>query len=80
MLYISSSADFSKIYWKTSFTNTTRVSNSFDQNVGPDLGSNCLQRLSADGTSMQRVNLYFYSKQYAASVNTFCFKTMDCEL
>ena len=25
-------------------------------NVGPDLGSNCLLRLSADGTSIQRVN------------------------
>ena len=26
------------------------------QNVSPDLGLNCLQRLSADGTSRQRVN------------------------
>ena len=26
------------------------------QNVGPDLGPNCLQRLSADDTSRQRVN------------------------
>ena len=24
--------------------------------VGPDIGSNCLQRLSADGASRQRVN------------------------
>ena len=35
--------------------NTIRVSNSLDpdqaqQNVGPDLGPNCLQRLSADDT------------------------------
>ena len=38
-----------------------RVSNSLDpdqalQNVGPDLGPNCLQRLSADDTSKQGVN------------------------
>ena len=29
--------------------------------VGPDLGQNCLQRLSADNTSRQRVNLVFFS-------------------
>ena len=27
------------------------------QNVGPDLGSDCLQRLSADGTGWERVNV-----------------------
>ena len=37
------------------------VSNSFDPDqarcfVGPDLGPNCLQSLSADGFSRQRVN------------------------
>ena len=42
---------FSKIY----FRNTIRVSNSLDPDqaqhfVGPDLGPNCLQRLSADET------------------------------
>ena len=26
--------------------------------VGPDLGPDCLQRLSADGTSRQSVNVY----------------------
>ena len=41
---------------KTSFRNTIRVSNSLDQDqaqcfVGPDLGPNCLQRLSADNKS-----------------------------
>ena len=41
---------------------TIRVSNSLDtdqarQNVWPDLGSNCLQRLSADNTSRQGVNM-----------------------
>ena len=41
---------------KNSFRNTIRVSNSLDpdlarQNVGPDLGPNCLQRLSTDITS-----------------------------
>ena len=43
-----------------SFRNTIRVSNSLDpnqarQNVGPDLGPNCLQMLSGDETSRQRV-------------------------
>ena len=44
------------------FRNTIRVSNSLDPDqaqhfVGPDLGPNCLQRLSADDTlSWQRVN------------------------
>ena len=45
---------FSKLTFSiNSFRNTIRVSNSLDpdqdrQNVGPDLGPNCLQRLSAD--------------------------------
>ena len=45
---------FSKsTFSKNSFTNTIRVSNSLDPDlarhfVGPDLGPNCLQRLSAD--------------------------------
>ena len=42
------------------FRNTTRVSNSLDPEqaccfVRPDLGPNCLQRLSADDTRRQRV-------------------------
>ena len=45
-------------FLKNSFRNTIRVSNSLDPDqarhfVGPDLVSNCLQRLSADGTSWQ---------------------------
>ena len=44
---------------KNYFRNTIRVSNSFGpdqarQHVGPGLGTNCLQRLSADDTSRQR--------------------------
>ena len=48
---------FSKsTYAENSFRNTIRLSNSFDpdqdrQNVGPDLGHNCLQWLTADDTS-----------------------------
>ena len=47
---------------KISFKNTIRVSNSFDPYqathfVGPDLGLNFLQRLSADDTCRQRVKL-----------------------
>ena len=42
------------------------MSNSFDpdqarQNVGPDLGQNCLQRISAYDTSMQTVNWHLNS-------------------
>ena len=50
-----SSADFFQIYTfsKKYFSNTIRVSDSLDPDqarhiVGPDLGTNCLQRLSAD--------------------------------
>ena len=49
------SADFSKLaFSKNSFRNTIRVSNGLDPDqdiVGPDLGPNCLQRLSADDKS-----------------------------
>ena len=46
--------------WMLDIFNTIRVSNSLDQDqgqhfVGPDLGPNCLQRLSADNKSGQRV-------------------------
>ena len=49
MLYLSSADCFRNDY----FRNTIRVSNSLDpdqarQFVGPDLGPNCLQRLSAE--------------------------------
>ena len=45
---------------KTSFRNPIRVSNGLDPDqarrfVGPDLGPNCLQRLSADDTSRKKV-------------------------
>ena len=44
-----------------SLRNTLRVSNSLDPDqarhfAGPDLGLNCLQKLSADDTSGHRVN------------------------
>ena len=50
-LLIFSKSTFSKKY----FRNANRVSNSFDPDqarryVGPDLGPNCLKRLSADDT------------------------------
>ena len=42
--------------------NTIKVENSLDPDhaqhfIGPDLCLNCLQRLSADDTSKQRVNM-----------------------
>ena len=50
-----------QLFSKHSFRNTIRVSNGLDPDqgrrfVGPCLGPNCLQRLSADDTSGQRVN------------------------
>ena len=56
-----SSADFSlSTSSKNSFMNTIGISNSLDPDqarrfVEPDPGPNCLQRLSADDTSRQRV-------------------------
>ena len=51
------SADFfsKSIFSKNSFRNTIVVSKSLDpdqagRSVGPDLGPNCLQKLSADDT------------------------------
>ena len=63
LLCILSSADFcSKIiqFEKKCFRNIIRVSNSLNpdqarQFVGPDLGPNCLQRLSADDTCRESV-------------------------
>ena len=63
------SADFSQIENQL-FRNTVRVSNSLDPDqarhfVGPDLCSNCLQRLSADDTSLQgSFNHTFITLQY----------------
>ena len=55
-----SASDFLKSsFSKYSFSNTIRVSKSFDpdragQNSGSDLDPNCLQRLSVDDTSRQQ--------------------------
>ena len=60
--FLSSTDFFSKLaFSKISFRNTIRVSNSLDPDqvrrfVGPDLGLNCLQRLTADDISRQIVN------------------------
>ena len=50
-----------KIFFENSSRNTIRVSNSLDPDqarhfVGPDLGPNCLQILSADDTSREELN------------------------
>ena len=55
--FLLSAYFFFKInFWKNSFRNTIRVSNSLDRDqarhfVGPDLGPNSLQKLSTDNTS-----------------------------
>ena len=57
MLLLSSADVFSKSTFSyNSFRNTIRVSNGLDpdqdrRSVGPDLGPNCFQRLSADDKS-----------------------------
>ena len=58
----SSSADFftKSTFLKNYFRNTIRVANSLDPDqaqhfVEPDLGPNCLQKLSADDTRRYRV-------------------------
>ena len=64
-MFLSSADFFSKsTFLKYSFKNTMRESNSLDPGqarrfVGPDLGPNSLQRLSADDTSKQMVNKVF---------------------
>ena len=52
---------FKSTFSKNSFKNTIRLSNNLNPDqaphfVGPDLGPNCLKRLSSDDTSRQRVN------------------------
>ena len=56
------------MFSKNDFRNTIRVSNGLDpdqdrHNVGPDLGPNCLQKLSADDISRQRVNTVFFQPE-----------------
>ena len=59
MLFLSSAGFLFKItFSKNAFRNTIRVSISLDLGqarrlVGPDLGTNCLQGLSTDGTRRQ---------------------------
>ena len=58
-----------QLFRKNSFGNTNRVSNRLDPDqarhfVGPDLGPNCLQRLSVDDTSRQRVNMVRVNEKY----------------
>ena len=71
MLHLSSADSFSKsTFSKNYFRNTIRVSNSLDPDqarhfVGSDLSPNCLQKVSADDTSRQRV---FSHKKLAADI------------
>ena len=68
--WLLSSADFFQNQFFSKNSNTIKVSNSLDPDqarhfVGPDLGPNCLQRLSEDDTCRQRVN-HFDTKIYIA--------------
>ena len=73
---------FKSTFSKNSFKNTTSVSNSSDPDqarcsVGPDLVSNCLQRLSADDTRRQRVNHIF--KQHILGFHSSHTQSMDVD-
>ena len=57
-MFLVSFADFSKLVFvlKNAFNNSINMSNSFDSDqdshsAGPDLGLNCLQKLSAGNKS-----------------------------
>ena len=76
LIFVVLSADvffFSKsTFSKNSFRSTTRVSTTLDPGhtrrfVGPDLGPNCLQMISADDTSRQQV------KCPVVAVLTYCY-------
>ena len=61
------------------FRNVIRVSNSLDPDqaqhfVGPDLGPNCLQRLSTDDTCRVKFGVVL------GKVNCFCFSAQKHEL
>ena len=71
MLLLTSDDFFFKInFFKKKFKNTIRVSNGFDPDqdlhfVGPDLGPNCSQRLSAEDRwplARKKLKLIRYSK------------------
>ena len=58
-------------FLKNSFRNIFRMSNSLDPDqarrfVGPDLGQNCLPKLSEDDTSRHRVNCTFWHWSYVS--------------
>ena len=68
-------------FFKISFRETIRVPNSLDLNqdrhcVGPDLGPNCLQRLSADGKERVKYIIYFKNHFYNHAFFTLGEKTL----
>ena len=79
-----------QLFLKNSFRNTFRVSNSLDPDqawrfVGPDLGPNCLQRLSADKTSRQRATnsstrFFQWGQHYFKPLSCHNFLAWKCHL
>ena len=70
-------------FWKNYFNYTIRVSNSLGpdqarQNVGPDLGPNCLQKLATDDTSRQRFDNYLLVIPHAGTFNRYVVNTLQC--
>ena len=67
---------FKNNFWKNSFRNTIRVSNSLDpdqawHSLGPDLGPNCLQRLLSDDTRGKEFKNPFTKARVFASLSNF---------
>ena len=74
MCFVFADFFFDVIFFENSFRNTIKVSNRLDPDqaqhfVGPDLGRNYLQRLSADDTSKQsvKVGMAFRKVNYSRS-------------
>ena len=75
MLFFSSDFFSKATFSKNSFRNTIRVSNRLDpdqnqSSVSPDLGPNCLQRLSADDKSPLAVEVYNKCLCFLKALNT----------
>ena len=63
-------------FLKNSFRFTIRVANSLNPDqtrhfFGPDLGPNCLQRLSADDTSRKELKRESVKAAYSVTMNIF---------
>ena len=52
----------------------------YHQSIGPDLGPNCLQRLSVDDSSRQRVLHWCHEKMSPAYKMVFCLNILPANI